>query len=183
MKHFNALHGFVAVAAMTLVCFNVNAGDANEPCKDSDSQGAAQVTMAEHATTLRDDSTHADMNMHDDTTHADMKMHGDSAEPAMGGEGDDAIGGNAPNPDPDRSASTVIDDAAITTKVKTKLLADTAVSGLKIDVDTRSGVVYLTGDNIDSQGAIDQAMQLARSTDGVKSVVSKMAVRDVKNSP
>jgi osmotically-inducible protein OsmY len=66
--------------------------------------------------------------------------------------------------------------------VKAKLLADTMVSGLRIDVDTLSGVVFLTGDNMDTQAAIDQAMKLAQQTDGVKKVVSKLAVGDVKFS-
>ena len=38
-----------------------------------------------------------------------------------------------------------VDDTWITTKVKSTLLADTAVAGTKIDVDTVNGVVYLTG--------------------------------------
>ena len=36
-------------------------------------------------------------------------------------------------------------DAALTTKVKTKFLADDDISGLKIDVDSKNGVVTLTG--------------------------------------
>lgn len=108
-------------------------------------------------------------------------MHSDGAEPAVGGEGDAAIGGNAPNPEPDRSMGVVLDDAGITAAVKAKLLADTMVSGLKIDVDTREGVVYLTGDNINSQAEIDQTMKLARETSGVKNVESKLVVGDVQN--
>lgn len=159
MKKFNALYGTFAVAALALVSIGANAGDMDEPCKDPDSQKVTAVKVA------------------GDTS----ARHDDSAAPAMGGEGDGAIGGNAPNPDPDRSAQTVMDDAAITAKVKSSLLADTTVSGLKIDVDTRSGVVYLTGDNMESQSAIDQAMKLAMATDGVTRVVSKLAVGDIKN--
>jgi hyperosmotically inducible protein len=96
--------------------------------------------------------------------------------PAPGGEGDAAMGGNAPNPEPDRPVGTVMDDAAITAAVKAKLLADPTVGGLKIDVDTREGVVYLTGDHMKSQAEIDQAMKLARETSGVKSVDNKLVV-------
>lgn len=101
-------------------------------------------------------------------------------EPAPGGEGDAAMGGNAPNPEPDRPVGTVMDDAAITTAVKAKLLADATVGGLKIDVDTRNGVVYLTGDNMNSQAEIDAAIRLARETSGVKSVENKLVVGDKK---
>jgi hyperosmotically inducible protein len=71
-----------------------------------------------------------------------------------------------------------MDDAAITAAVKAKLLADPKVGGLKIDVDTRNGVVYLTGDHMKSQAEIDTAMKLAKETSGVKSVENKMVVGD-----
>jgi osmotically-inducible protein OsmY len=107
-------------------------------------------------------------------------MPGAGGAPAPGGEGDAAVGGNAPNPEPDRSAGQTVDDAAITAAVKTKLLADPKVGGLKIDVDTRNGVVYLTGDHMKSQAEIDQAIKLARETSGVKSVENKLVVGDKK---
>jgi hyperosmotically inducible protein len=100
------------------------------------------------------------------------------AAPPPGGEGDAAMGGNAPNPEPDRPVGTVMDDAAITAAVKAKLLADPTVGGLKIDVDTRSGVVYLTADHMKSQAEIDTAIKLAKETSGVKSVENKMVVGD-----
>jgi len=100
--------------------------------------------------------------------------------PAPGGEGDAAMGGNAPNPEPDRPVGQVMDDAAITAAVKAKLLADPTVGGLKIDVDTRSGVVYLTGDHMKNQNEIDTALRLAKETSGVKSVENKLVVGEKK---
>jgi hyperosmotically inducible protein len=100
--------------------------------------------------------------------------------PAPGGEGDAAMGGNAPNPEPNRPIGQVMDDAAITAAVKAKLLADPKVGGLKIDVDTRNGVVYLTGDHMKSQAEIDQAIKLAKETSGVKSVENKLVVGEKK---
>jgi len=98
--------------------------------------------------------------------------------PSMGGEAAPAMGGNAPNPEPDRPVGTVMDDAAITAAVKAKLLADPTVGGLKIDVDTRNGVVYLTGDHMKSQAEIDMAVKLAKETSGVKSVENKLVIGD-----
>ena len=69
----------------------------------------------------------------------------------------------------------VATDAEITTAVKTKLLADTTVGGLKIDVDTKNGVVTLTGP-VHSTAERSTAVRLARETSGVKRVVSKLAV-------
>jgi osmotically-inducible protein OsmY len=66
-------------------------------------------------------------------------------------------------------------DAAITSAVKAKFLADTAVSGLKIDVDTKDGVVTLNG-MVATKAEADRAMSLARESDGVKRVVSNLRI-------
>ncbi len=66
-------------------------------------------------------------------------------------------------------------DAALTAAVKTKFLADTKVSGLKIDVDTSKGVVTLSG-TVPTADERTQAVAIAKETDGVKSVVNKLKV-------
>jgi hyperosmotically inducible protein len=68
-----------------------------------------------------------------------------------------------------------ITDAALTTKVKTKFLADTDISGLKIDVDTKDHVVTLTG-TVPSAAEKRRAVAVAKETDGVKSVVDHLKV-------
>lgn len=75
---------------------------------------------------------------------------------------------------PDAAPAT-FSDAGITATLKSKLLADTTVGGLSIDVDTQDGVVTLTGD-VKSQAEKDQALRLARETDGVKSVLDKLNI-------
>jgi len=72
-------------------------------------------------------------------------------------------------------AGGVVTDAALTSAVKSKLLADPKVSGLKIDVDTSNGIVTLTGD-VATQAEADEAMRLARTTEGVQNVVSKLRI-------
>ena len=62
-----------------------------------------------------------------------------------------------------------VDDAWITSKVKTQLLADTAVSGTQIDVDTKANVVTLTG-TAETAAAKAAAVRIAAATQGVKSV-------------
>ena len=66
-------------------------------------------------------------------------------------------------------------DAALTTKVKTKFLAEDDVSGLRIDVDSKNGVVTLTG-NVRTAAEKTKALALAKNTDGVKSVVDKLKI-------
>ena len=60
-------------------------------------------------------------------------------------------------------------DSIITSKVKTKLLADKEVKGLNIKVVTDKGVVYLMG--IVSRQQSELATEIARQTGGVQKVV------------
>lgn len=78
-----------------------------------------------------------------------------------------------------KDAMPDIDDAGITAKVKSKFLGDTNVPGLKIDVDTKAGVVTLTG-TVPTAAEKQRAVELAKATDGVKSVVDRIKV-DKKN--
>src|ERR687896_100312 len=66
-------------------------------------------------------------------------------------------------------------DAGITTSVKTQLAADDIVKARRIDVDTRDRVVTLTGE-VRSDVEEAQALQIARNTDGVSSVVDQLSV-------
>jgi hyperosmotically inducible protein len=74
-----------------------------------------------------------------------------------------------------RDAGNLMGDAGITTAVKTKMLGDTTVAGLKIDVDTKDGVVTLTG-NVASAAEKARAVEIARETSGVKSVSDRLKV-------
>jgi hyperosmotically inducible protein len=74
-----------------------------------------------------------------------------------------------------RGAGESTEDAALTAKVKTKFLADTSIAGLKINVDTKNNVVTLTG-VVPSAAEKTRAVQVARDTDGVKSVVDNLTV-------
>ena len=60
------------------------------------------------------------------------------------------------------TAGTEIDDSAITTKVKSALLADDIVKGLDIQVETSKGEVQLSG-FVDSQDQIDRAVTIAKA--------------------
>jgi hyperosmotically inducible periplasmic protein len=73
------------------------------------------------------------------------------------------------------TAGSAVGDAALTAKVKTKFLADTSISGLKIDVDTKNDVVTLNG-TVPTAAEKRRAVEVARATDGVKSVVDNLKV-------
>ncbi|MGH8027011.1 MAG: BON domain-containing protein [Pseudoxanthomonas sp.] len=76
---------------------------------------------------------------------------------------------------PATQAGEVVDDAWITTKVKTDLLATKDVSGTGINVDTKNGVVTLTG-SVKSKAEADKAVSVARGIKGVAKVDSKLTV-------
>ena len=74
-----------------------------------------------------------------------------------------------------KTVGETIDDTTITTLVKTAMLNDPAVGGLRIDVDTFKGVVTLNG-RVKTQGEKDQAIALARRVDGVTEVKDALQV-------
>lgn len=69
-----------------------------------------------------------------------------------------------------------IDDAAITTTVKTKLAAEKAVTLTRVGVETEKGVVYLTG-VVDSEALKERAGEIARKVGGVREVVNNVRVQ------
>jgi hyperosmotically inducible protein len=79
-------------------------------------------------------------------------------------------------PEPDRTVGDRIDDAGITMKVKANLLDDPVVKGLRIDVDTREGIVYLTG-NVSSENEKDAAIRIAKGTEGVRDVQANLTMK------
>src|SRR5262245_46638854 len=74
-----------------------------------------------------------------------------------------------------KTVGETIDDTSITTRVKTAMLNDPAVGGLRIDVDTYKGVVTLSG-RVKSQAEKDQAIALARRASGVVEVKDSLQV-------
>ena len=74
-----------------------------------------------------------------------------------------------------KTVGETIDDTTITTRVKTAMLNDPNVGGLRIDVDTFKGVVTLSG-RVKSQAEKDQAIALARTVSGVTEVKDAMQV-------
>ncbi|MDQ3170592.1 MAG: BON domain-containing protein [Acidobacteriota bacterium] len=68
-----------------------------------------------------------------------------------------------------------VTDASVTAAVKTRLLADPDVAGLRIDVDTTDKVVTLTG-TVATAAQKTEAESIARDTTGVTRVVNNLRV-------
>jgi hyperosmotically inducible protein len=74
---------------------------------------------------------------------------------------------------PMTEAGEAITDSWITTKVKADLLATDGVTGTGINVDTKDGVVTLTG-KVKSKAEADKAVSVARGIKGVTKVESEL---------
>src|SRR5688572_13953522 len=72
-------------------------------------------------------------------------------------------------------AQPLVEDAALTARVKAKLAADPEVSAYAIDVDTVDHVVTLSG-RVENDAESAEAEKLARNTEGVREVVNRLTV-------
>jgi osmotically-inducible protein OsmY len=74
-----------------------------------------------------------------------------------------------------RAAADAVDDGWITMKIQSKFFLDDDVRARNINVDTKDGMVTLKG-SVESEGERQQALSLARSTDGVTMVHDNLVV-------
>ena len=74
-----------------------------------------------------------------------------------------------------KTVGETVDDATITTRVKTALINAPDVGALSIDVDTFKGVVTLSG-RVKTPDEASRAMNVARGIDGVREVKSALQV-------
>ncbi len=74
------------------------------------------------------------------------------------------------------STGEYVDDTVITTKVKTELANDNLLKSFQISVETRKGIVSLSG-FVDSPYAVDKAGEIARGVAGVKSVQNALVAK------
>src|SRR5665647_818413 len=73
-------------------------------------------------------------------------------------------------------AGEYVDDSVITTKVKSLLAADDFLKSFQIGVETFKGTVQLSG-FVNSQKAVDKAVEITRSVKGVGSVKNNLIVK------
>ncbi|ADE14741.1 transport-associated protein [Nitrosococcus halophilus Nc 4] len=77
---------------------------------------------------------------------------------------------------PEEGTGEYVDDAWITSKVKSALVADPQVSGLDIQVETYRGIVQLSG-FVDTKDQSREAEDVARSIEGVRDVENRLTVK------
>ncbi len=75
-----------------------------------------------------------------------------------------------------QSVSEYAGDAATTSSIKAKLLADDIVPSRNVSVETTDGVVLLTG-NVENKAQSERAESIAKAVDGVKSVKNDLSIK------
>lgn len=75
-----------------------------------------------------------------------------------------------------QTAGAYVDDATITTQIKSRMLADKDVAGTSISVETLNGTVILSGFAKSSMER-STAEMIARDVNGVKAVRNDIAMR------
>lgn len=74
------------------------------------------------------------------------------------------------------SRPAAVDDAVVTTRVKTAFINDPMVGGARIDVDTFNGVVTLSG-RVQNKEQETKALEIARTIRGVSDVKSALQIQ------
>ncbi|BBO83192.1 lipoprotein [Desulfosarcina ovata subsp. sediminis] len=69
-----------------------------------------------------------------------------------------------------------VDDSVVTAKVKSMLAADDFLKSFQIGVETYKGTVQLSG-FVNSQKAVDKAVEITRTVKGVESVKNDLVVK------
>jgi hyperosmotically inducible protein len=77
-------------------------------------------------------------------------------------------------------AQRAISEGSLTAKIKAKMTLDDTIKARGIDVDTNGTTVTLTG-IVSSAAERTRAVQLARETEGVTSVVDNLQVRRIED--
>ena len=76
-----------------------------------------------------------------------------------------------------RTPGEFVDDTLISTTVKRLLISDPEIKGMRIKVRVRQGVVTLSGISTSSY-AVDKAIGIAETVNGVKGVQNKLTIAE-----
>jgi hyperosmotically inducible protein len=176
------------LATMSLVASQAFAADSSQPAKDAFITGKLEATYTFNrhlsASAIHTETTNGVVHL---TGTVDSDIDRDLAgQIAKGAQGVTSVKNDLVVKSGSSQASTkssgsgetfgqYVDDATTTAMVKSKLLADPNVKGLKISVETTGDVVTLTG-KVGSAEQKQLAEKLAKNTGDVKSVKNQLVI-------
>lgn len=166
MRHRTAIFTLAFPAALLLAACD------NADMPDTAGDGTRTAPADQARTAPRDATPPASRDMARSTAPAPT-----AGNTAAGNTTGTAGNGNSAAGNPAASAGNAISDASLTAAVKAKLMSEPSLSAMSIDVDTTGqGAVTLSGE-VKSANAKQRAEELARATDGVRSVENRIVVR------
>jgi hyperosmotically inducible periplasmic protein len=80
------------------------------------------------------------------------------------------------------TVGTELDDTVVTTKVKSALLADPDIRSFDLKVETRKGIVQLSG-FVDNQAQVERAVAAASGVEGVRSIANNVSLKSGNETP
>ncbi|MGH8684530.1 MAG: BON domain-containing protein [Nitrosospira sp.] len=116
------------------------------------------------------------MNMHNKLFVLTVTLISALSIGACGKTEDKAAKPEAPKSEVKTTVGAEMDDSAITTKVKSALLADEDIKSFDIKVETNKGEVQLSG-FVDNQTQVDRAAEVAKRVEGVKNVINNTTLK------
>lgn len=176
--------GFVS-AVMLVVSMAVVACASTRTTKSAGEQVDDSVTTGRVKAALIADPTTKAHQIDVETFRGTVQLNGfvDTAaskeratEVARNTKGVTAVRNNLTVREGSRTAGRAVDDTAITAKVKAALAGDSRVRAHQVNVETRDGVVQLSG-FVDSSEAKSAATEVARTVDNVKRVDNEIDVK------
>ena len=162
-----------ALAALTLAGCQREAG---EPTVGQKLDGAIDRTQEKLA--VAGQATSQAVADAGEKTSRKLTEVGDKTQAVMAGAADKVVEktGQAVTAVREASVSPIVNDTAITASIKTDFLKDPDLSVLKIDVDTKDGIVTLNG-LAGNEAARSRAEKMAGAIKGVKEVRNFLVVK------
>ena len=148
--------GVPPVLAATSDLIDQNGYHANFKTLDTDGNGKLSYAEASKEKLFKDGFSRADKNK-DNTLSYDEFANYKSAEQG-------------------KESKRVISDSAITSKIKSKYLLEKGIKSFKVSVETKDGIVVLSG-FVDNAASKARAGQIAASVSGVKSVSNGLVAK------
>jgi len=165
IQHTSALLAALVATSLGLAACQQRSADTATPRADNTAPSVAATTTPSTSTPSMDTASTNTPSMNAPSMNAPSMNAPSSTTPS-----------DATTTNPVDKAVAATDDAAITAKVKTAILAEPGLKSLQINVDTKDGTVTLSG-TVDNADLRDRAKQLASSTSGVKGVVDQLTVK------
>ncbi|KXI28078.1 BON domain-containing protein [Paraglaciecola hydrolytica] len=171
----------VLAVALTTASLTVNAGDSwKDSAKDAWIDGKAETTLLfnEHLS-----SFDINTDVKDGVVMLTGKVEREvdkalATELIMSLDGVTDVNNELTVVNQNEEDSEIMDDlkdSKVETVVKTRLLFESEVSGLDIEVEANKGTVTLTG-KVDSEAERDLAIAIAKRTNDVKNVIDKLQI-------